>query len=244
MSEKRSRASRVDETGLAYAGSMLQTQLYVNDRTDELNRAILAELPDLAPLRPEIRWVSPLRAGGYEEFWDAAFLRELGFDQLAERLGDWWPRRGGPHWDALARLDFPDGTAGVLLAEGKSYPAEMRDQQGLGATNFRSIATIERALKETQCWLGVDKPVDAWKRPYYQTANRLATLYWLCRELGDNKAWLVHLCFLNDRSHNSPLLQSTREQWKVAFAEANAHLGLAKPVPNYAHVFLDGLPRP
>jgi hypothetical protein len=127
--------------------------------------AILSELSELASLDPQIRWVSPLRPGGYREFWDAAFLRALGFDELAERLAGWWPGRGGPRWDALARLEFPDGTAGVLLAEGKSYPAEMHDKHGLGATSSRSIATIERAFKETQRWLGVDKPVEDWKRP-------------------------------------------------------------------------------
>jgi hypothetical protein len=240
---KRTRKARVDDAGFAFAGSMLQTQLYVNDHPEQLNAAILAALPELEQLDPEIRWVSPLRADGYREFWDAAFLRALGFDELAERLADWWPRRGGPHWDALARLDFSDGTTGVLLAEGKSYPAEMRDPQGLGATTLRSIATIERALKETQRWLGVDKPVSAWTRPYYQSANRLATLYWLLRELGANGGWLVHLCFLNDQSHRSPELRSTREQWKVAFADADAHLGITRPIPNYTHVFLDGLAR-
>jgi hypothetical protein len=237
------RGARVDETGLAFAGSMLQAQLYVNDRTDELNRAILAELPELARLNPEIRWVSPLRGGGFKEFWDARSLRELGFDELAERLSDWWPT-GGPHWDALARLEFPAGVRGVLLVEGKSYPDEMLDNKGLSATSPRSIEKITRALEETQRWLAVDTPLEAWLRPYYQTANRLAALYWLRRELGDDRAWLVHLCFLNDPTHKSPRLRSTREQWELAFAAAAAHLGLQKSVPNYAHVFLDGVPRP
>jgi hypothetical protein len=223
---------------------MLQTQLYVNDRTDELNHAILAELPELARLNPEIRWVSPLRDRGFKEFWDARSLRALGFDELADSLVEWWPA-GGPHWDALARLEFPEGRGpGVLLVEGKSYPEEMIDKKGLSATSPRSIEKITRGLEETQRWLEVDKPLEAWLRPYYQTANRLAALHWLRRELGVDRAWLAYLCFLNDPTHSSPKLRSTRKQWDAAFAVAHAHLGLEEPVPNYAHVFLDGVLRP
>jgi hypothetical protein len=233
------RGARVDATGLGFAGSMLQTQLYVNDLAPELDRTILAALPGLADRRPTIRWVSPLRESAYKEFWDAAFLNALGFPELADQLGEWWPRRGGPHWDALARLEFPDGSAGVLLAEGKSYPGEMYDEKGCAATSPVSLAKIRAALSETQAWLGVERPVDTWMRPLYQTANRLATLRWLMERL-DERAWLVHLCFLNDPTH----IRSTREEWETAFDEADALLGIARRVPNYAHVFLDGLSRP
>lgn len=233
------RRSRVDADGLAYAGSMLQTQLYVNDRTSELNAAVLDALPTLASLRPEIRWVSPLRAEAYREFWDAAFLRALGFPELAGRLGEWWPRRGGPHWDALARLEFPDGSAGALLAEGKSYPGEMYDEKGCAASSPASLEKIRTALGETQRWLGVDRPVESWLRPLYQTANRLATLRWLIEQL-EGRAWLVHLCFLDDPTH----IRSTRREWEDAFRTADQLLGIERTVPNYAHVFLNGLPRP
>ena len=238
MNEAGTRASRTDESGLAYAGSMLQTQLYVNDHAEELNRAILDALPELAHVDPKITWVSPLRATGYRELWDARMLRELGFDELVPKLSEWWPA-GGPHWDALARLEYADGRAGALLVEGKSYPKEMQDEKGLSATSEVSIERIKAALEATQRSLGVNKPVEAWLRPYYQTANRLAALYWLRRELGDDRAWLVHLCFLNDPSH----IASTREQWEAAFAAADNHLGLHESVPNYAHVFLGGLTR-
>ena len=183
--------------------------------------------------------MSPLRAGGYKEFWDGRFLLELGFPELHGKLSEWWPA-GGPHWDALARLEFSEGVAGVLLVEGKSYPEEMRDKKGLSATSPASIEKIEQALDETQRWLNVDKPLEAWLRPYYQTANRLAMLYWLRRQLGDDRAWLVHLCFLNDPTH----VKSTREQWLQAFQLADKHLGLHRPVPNYAHIFLQGLSVP
>jgi hypothetical protein len=233
------RRSRVDDDGLAFAGSMLQTQLYVNRQVDELDRAILRELPDLAVLRPRIMWVSPLREAGYKEYWDAAFLHELGFPELAARIGVWWPTRGGPHWDALARLEFDDGRAGVLLVEGKSYPGEMYDNAGCTAKSVESLAKIETTLAATQEWLGVKQPVDTWMRPLYQTANRLATLKWLMDNL-DGRAWLVHLCFTNDPTH----VWASESEWRKSLTEASAQLGIERPVPHHAHVFLEGLERP
>jgi hypothetical protein len=223
---------------------MLQTQLYVNDHTETLNRAILADQPALAALSPAIRWVSPLRAGGFKEFWDARSLRELGFDDLAGRLSKWWPA-GGPHWDALARLEFPDSRGpGVLLVEGKSYPAEMLDKKGLGATSPRSIEAITRALEETRDWLEPTAPLEAWLRRYYQTANRLAALHWLRRELGDDRAWLVHLCVLDyPRTSRPSCAQPLNSGTRRSRRPTNTS-GLASRCRNYAHVFLDGLPRP
>lgn len=69
----------------------------------------------------------------------------------------------------------------------------MQDQKGAGATRPASIAKIRAAIEETQRALGVIVPVEAWLRPYHQTANRLATLHWLRRELGASRSWLVHL---------------------------------------------------
>jgi hypothetical protein len=158
---------------------------------------------------------------------------------LAATLSGWWPA-GGPHWDALARLEIPRKELGILLVEGKSYPAEMRDEKGSGATNPASREKIARSLEDTRQWLEASAPLEAWLRPYYQTANRLATLYWLRRELGPHGGWLIHLCFLNDPTH----VRSTREEWDTAFREAEEHLGLTRPIPNYAHVFLPGVARP
>jgi hypothetical protein len=237
--ERARRRSRVDETGLALAGSMLQTQLYVNDHTDVLNDAILRELPDLAARLFAIKWVSPLAAERYAEYRDAAFIHALGLSELADALGAWWPRRGGPHWDALARVEFRDGHPGVLLVEGKSYPSEMYDERGCDARSAASLSKITTALAATQDWLGVSKPVESWLRPLYQTANRLAMLHWLLERL-DGRAWLIHLCFLNDATR----IESTREQWEQAFKEADELLGISRPIPNYAHVFVPGLTRP
>jgi hypothetical protein len=130
---------RVDENGAAYAGSQLQTQLYVNKRADQLDAAVRGEFSDLADAT--FQWRSPLADDHYAEYWDAAFLKRLHLDDHVDALAKFWARRGGPHWDALALVKLPgEPQAGVLLAEGKSYPDEML--KGSGATRHRSHVQV------------------------------------------------------------------------------------------------------
>ena len=222
---------RTDDRGAAYAGSQLQTQLYVNNRTQELDRAIRGALPELADA--SFDWRSPLAGDRYTEYWDAAFLQRLGLDEHAEALADFWPKRGGPHWDALAVVNRPGATEpGVLLAEGKSYPNEMLKGAGLGATDPASIRMIETALAWTQGLLGLALDLPAWCGPLYQNANRLAHAYWL-RSRGI-EAWVVHLLFIDD-----PHGPTSEVEWEQALGQADAALGLAgRTVPVSAHVFL------
>jgi hypothetical protein len=160
-------ADRVDENGAAYAGSQLQTQLYVNKRTTELDASIRAALPELADATLE--WRSPLARDGYREYWDAAFLARLGLDEHVNALKRFWPT-GGPHWDALALVYQPgDGRPGVLLAEGKRYPNEMLKGSGTTAAGGSpSRALIEKSLAWTQGRLGIPLDTNAWTGPLYQ----------------------------------------------------------------------------
>jgi hypothetical protein len=138
---------RVDENGAAYAGSQLQTQLYVNkrERADQLDAAVRGEFSDLADAT--FQWRSPLADDHYAEYWDAAFLKRLHLDDHVDALAKFGARRGGPHWDALALVKLPgEPQAGVLLAEGKSYPDEMLKGSGATATDPTSKCTIEKAL--------------------------------------------------------------------------------------------------
>lgn len=48
---------RTDDRGRAFAGSQLQIQIYVNRRASDLDRAILAAVPDLQDRQAQIRWV-------------------------------------------------------------------------------------------------------------------------------------------------------------------------------------------
>ena len=224
-------SARTDDRGAAYAGSQLQTQLYVNKRTEQLDETIRVALPELGDA--SFDWRSPLADDHYAEYWDAAFLRKLGLDDHVEALAAFWPGRGGPHWDALAVVSRPASTApGVLLAEGKSYPDEMLKGTGLGATDPASVRMIETALGWTQGLLGLPLDLRAWRGPLYQNANRLAHASWL-RSRGV-EAWVVHLLFTDD-----PHGPTSKSEWEQALSQADAALGLAgTPVPVSGHVFL------
>lgn len=226
--------SRIDSEGRAFKGSQLQTQVYVNRRADELDAAIRAELPTL-PADAALRWVSPLAENGYAEYQDVDFLRALGLETHAAGLGQFWPARG-PVWDALAIVEVGSDRPGVLLAEGKSYPDEVFGR-GCQATE-PSRSQIAAAIALTQRWLGIDQDPERWMGRLYQTANRLAHLYWL-REVAGVRAWLVHLLFVGD-----PHGPTTRDQWIPAMEAANAELGVADvAVPHVAHVLLDARDR-
>lgn len=223
-------ADRVDEHGAAYAGSQLQTQLYVNKRTSHLNESLAAEFPGLPAAG--IEWFSPLAGDGYREYWDRAFLERVGLLQHVDALKSFWPSRG-PHWDALAVVELDgSGRPGVILAEGKSYPGELYGGGCRAEPDSRK--RIEDSLAWTQQQLGVTSKTAAdWCGPLYQNANRLAHLCWL-RSLGV-RAWLVHLLFTGD-----PHGPTTEPEWVAALKKADEELGLAGiPIEDASHVFLE-----
>jgi hypothetical protein len=227
---------RVDATGAAYAGSQMQTQLYVNVRTAQLDDAIRAEFPSLAGARLE--WRRPLADAGFREYWDRAFLERVDLGQHAAELGSFWPT-GGPHWDALAVVQRPDDQRpGVLLVEGKSYPDEFFGSGCQAMSGSPSRMRIESSLAWTQHQLSVAcrSPAD-WCGRLYQSANRLAHLCWL-RSLGV-RAWLAHLLFIDD-----PHQPTSIDQWARAVRAVNADLGLdGVPLDGAGHVLLQGGPR-
>lgn len=150
-------------TGAAFAGSQRLTQVYVNQRTGEVNKAVINELPSL--VGADIEWVSPLKAEKYREYQDRAFLERLGLGAHADALKAFWPR-GGPVWDALAKVTTADGKAGVLLGEGKSYPQEMYGS-GCTATAPASRELIAQSLAETQKSMGLKENTELWMGPLY-----------------------------------------------------------------------------
>lgn len=227
-------AARTDSEGRAFKGSQLQTQVYVNRRTGELDAAIRDELTTL-PQDARLTWCSPLAERGYAEYQDADFLRVVGLEAHVASLGEFWPSRG-PVWDALAVVEDGGDRPGVLLAEGKSYPDELFGG-GCKATE-PSRSQIGAAITRTQRGLGADEDPERWMGRLYQTANRLAHLYWL-REVAGVRAWLVHLLFVDD-----PHGPTSGEQWIAAMKAANSELGLGGiAVPHVGHVLLDARER-
>jgi hypothetical protein len=223
---------RVDPTGLAYKGSMLQMQLYANEHADVLSAAAAEALR----IPVGIEWVSPREDDSYAEYRDAHFLQALGLQRFGSRLESFWPRRG-PCWDGLGRWSSDSRGTGVVLVEAKSYPDEARSTMSAKAPGSRRM--IEEALDSTAERLGLSVRPDAWVEGRYQTANRLAHLHFL-REVCGVDAGLLFLLVVNDPTHVSTSL----EAWQQAWTEMRSELGLEAAPPQTAAAFLPGLPRP
>lgn len=212
--------SRQHVTSWAYAGSQRQIQAYVNNPslTTLLDDRIRETLPSLQG--SELDWQAPLAKDRYAEPQDETFWPAIGRPDLAERFSSWWPRRGGPAWDAiaLARRDREDPT--IVLVEAKAHPAEFLGV-GLGATSDDSIARIEAALDNCRVSLGSTVPLSAWTAQHYQLANRLAWAHKL-RENGA-AAMFLYVGFTNDLSN----VPATAEELRAAAKAAHQALGLA-----------------
>jgi len=222
MPELKSKQVRCDALGRAYAGSQRQIQFFVNEKPELLNLAISDAFGKTFPLR----WVSPLKNEKFKEYRDSQFLEALGLRRFKGNLSGFWPARG-PRWDALACVE--DGTDGVLLLEAKSYVSEILGP-GCIATADTSIQRIENSIAKTKSWLQVDSSAN-WTGPLYQSANRIAHLYFV-REVLGVEAWLVNVYFIDD-----PHSPTSRADWDVGITSLKADLGIGD-IPFCANVFL------
>jgi len=218
-------------TGRAARGSQRQLQDYVNLHTQELNQAILAQLPEALRDR-SIRWVSPLVEEEYREYQDGEFLQRLGLGSFSKQMSDFWPR-GGPCWDALGVIEPRHGgeLPVVLLVEAKSHIPEMRSQ-GCQAC-MGSLEKIRKALDAAKQWSKAAPEAD-WTGQLYQAANRIAHLYFFRQQIG-RPCFLIHLYFVGD-----PYKPTSQAEWDQALDAAHQELGLNASVSGLVEVFLPG----
>jgi hypothetical protein len=94
--------------------------------------------------------------------------------------------------------------SGVLLVEAKSYPREIFGSGTRASEAAR--ARIEAAMRKAKEALGIRADLD-WLGPLYQSANRLAFLWFFRRH--NVPAWLVNLYFVGGRGERN----TTRDQW-------------------------------
>jgi len=165
---------RIDENGAAYAGSQLQTQLYVNRRTRQLDDAIRAEFTDLTDAT--FVWRSPLAADGYAEYSDRAILEQVGLGHHAADLRAFWPT-GGPHWDALATVQLPGSDRprrGAL--RGQELHGRAVHQAGVPGEAELDIASAHRevARQRPRSLLFLDDPHDRTNAGEWETALKKA----------------------------------------------------------------------
>ena len=224
--------NRVDASGLAFKGSMLQVQLYTNHFSGEFGAAIAA-----SGLNEEltVEWVSPVEDDGYREYQDESFLKQLGLGVHSEDLARFWPR-GGPCWDALG-IWHHESASGPVLVEAKSYPKEAFST--LAARSARSLGSIGSALERTASWLGVASLPSSWTEGRYQAANRLAHLFFL-REVCGVEARLLFVCVVNDPTH----IQTSESAWVFANERLWFDLELDGPPAHTSVIFVPGRLRP
>ena len=89
------------------------------------------------------------------------------------------------------------------------------------ATSVESRNKIFKSLAMTAEYIGAAYNPVLWTDEMYQTANRLAHLYFLNKELGV-KARLIYLIFLNDNTVASR--GETKEKWQTAIEVAERHI--------------------
>lgn len=206
---------RRDEQGRAYAGSQLQIQLWTNCRESTLSAAVCEVLH--LPANSVVKWVSP-RPPKFREFKDGAFLRALGLGAWRTTLSQFWPK-GGPVWDGLAIIGVPDGTKTYVLVEAKSYPQEVQGSGCQAELGTSSHKLIGESLDATANWLGVN-PTREWLGSLYQSANRIAHIYFL-RERAGVDARMLNVCFEAD-----PHRATTRDEWTTAHIAFKESLGV------------------
>lgn len=121
------------------------------------------------------------------------------------------------------------GKPDAILVEAKSHIPEIYGAGCQAGEHSRRL--IEHSLAATERWCSARQDAD-WIGPLYQSANRLAHLYFL-REVIKQPAWLINVYFLND-----PIRPTNREEWEKAIKQVKGTLGLGSPLPYVLEVFL------
>ena len=233
LTRSAARASR-EVHGRAKRGSQRQLQDYVNEQQAVLTQAIWEALPEtLRQAVTSVRWVSPLAGEDYAEYRDADFLHAVGLDEFSRNLASFWPS-SGPSWDALAvaSTSSVDGRPVVILVEAKSHIPEIYGNGCQAGATSRTL--IEKSLAAAKQWFGANEASD-WLGSLYQSANRLAHLYFL-RERIQSPAWLINLYFTGD-----PFRPTSREEWDRELHAVKDTLGLPAAVPGAIDLFLPAL---
>ena len=194
-------------------GSLKWIQQAIEERWHDLESPILRKMSATS-----IEWRSPIRSDNFAEYRDGAFLELLGLSRMADKLAEFWPRRG-PQWDALGCTN----TGQVLLVEAKAHIGEFCTPGTTASDESRT--GIEASLTNVALALGSTKGT-RWPDLFYQYANRLAHL-WFLRQQGVD-AYLVLVGFIGDAEMKGP---SSSETWNAAYQVADYGLGLSARHP-------------
>lgn len=162
-----------------------------------------------------------------------------GWERIEQQWRKFWPQTGNPpNWDAVGWLDNSANNSinrELLLVEAKAHLGEIRSV--CKATSPVSIEKIRIAFEEVQKDLGIS-PLKDWLTPYYQYANRVATLWFLHKH--GIKAHLINIYFVGDKNPKAtcPIHQS---QWVTPITQVINAIGIPNNHPirdRIHHIFI------
>lgn len=233
----------VNKAGVVYLGdrgSKLRIAQWVESKGAALDaelKRVARTLADFAG-QTALEWRSPRLASDFREL-SSDLWTELDLPAPDPVSDGFWPSRQ-PRWDAVAVVEGPHETRGVVLVEAKSHANELASS--CTASSPVSRETIRRSLERAKSYLGVPETVD-WMSGYYQAANRLAFLYYL-RARRQIPTWLFFVHFLGDEFEVDGVPQrcpKSEDEWKPTLSEMHTRLGLPEchPFTHFARdVFL------
>jgi hypothetical protein len=139
--------------------------------------------------------------------------------------GEFWPQTGNPpNWDAVGLLQSGSHSE-FLLVEAKAHASEIHSD--CGAHDEGGLGRIREALAQTIRDNGFKSNPEKWLAPYYQCANRLATLHFLLQH--DVLSRLVFIYFTGDDPtlYRKPVVCPKSEQeWQGHLEKMYDHLGM------------------
>ena len=180
------------------------------------------------------------------------------FAVIGSQWAEYWPAPASgtpPQWDAVARLSTYDWDRGMdpegewLLVEAKAHLGEMETQ--CRATDPNSLEMIGRAMEATaKAVTHQGKPTNAWMEKYYQYANRLAVLNFLCQYdvHPGQSARLIFLYFYGESEEAMPNCKCPQSaaEWQTHIDKVNAEMDLdpqSALMQRVHHIFLPANPK-
>lgn len=190
----------------------------VNQYPHMLNEKLVAAFKDVRLC--QTTWCSPLEDDDFAEYNDQSFIDLLGIKLTHQALETFWPP-GGPHWDALGKIEEPNGaTSAIVLVEAKAYIEELVTDSCQVASQT-SLKKIQDSLSEARKFFGSSGCAD-WSGTFYQYTNRLAHLYFF-RKLYNIDAYLAFIYF----THAPDITQPPMEiEWRAALRVVRKYLGI------------------
>ena len=135
--------------------------------------------------------------------------------EVTKKWCEFWPQIGtSQNWDAIGKIIYNEHEE-WLFVEAKAHLGEVRSR--CGAVSPKSIDKINVAFRKTiQSFCVGETPIENWLSPYYQTANRLASLHFLMKECDPAiSARILFIYFYGDLRPDNECPQQEADWYQV-----------------------------